>query len=350
MEQREVNRTAYYDYLRLFAIFAITMVHVAAYCWYYMDVNLPEWFILTGYKCFNRPPVLLFIMISGALFMGREIPVKVLYKKYILRLVIAFIFWNLVYALVLGVQRGISGVIYEFFKVNYHFWFLLVIIGLYICIPLLKLIVKSEKITRYFLVVSFVFAFLIPEIIAVINGFGGETLVKYTGIVGGHIYDMNLNMFIGYPFFFVAGYYLSHTEISRKVRIVIYILGILGAAAGIILTTCHSRMTGDASDLFCNCFMVHEMLEAVAIFVFFKYNINKVGKVGAFLGRISKFTFGSYLVHDLIIRLMFDVLGLSALSFAPIIAVPVLALITQIIGMAFAALLSKIPFVNKYLV
>ena len=53
-------------------------------------------------------------------------------------------------------------------------WFIYMIIGLYMITPFLKRIVADEKLTRYFLILSFIFALLIPEIIRIINLFNSD--------------------------------------------------------------------------------------------------------------------------------------------------------------------------------
>ena len=345
------SRTAYFDYMRVSALFLITLVHVAAYSWYYTPVEGFTWLALDFYKVLGRPPVLLFIMISGALFLGREIPLKKLYGKYIPRLVIAFLFWNLVYSAVHAWGKGLTGILAECFYVNYHFWFLLTIIGLYICMPLLNKIAANEKILRYFLVISFIFAFAIPEMLDLCQAFGSEGVVKYAGIIGGHIYDMHLDMFLGYPFYFLGGYYLSRQELGKKTRVIIYILGIAALAAGVLLTWADARQAGCSSDTFNSAFTIHELLWALALFTAFKYGVKgKNPRLNRVAAALSKYTFGAYLMHDLIITSISDLAGITALSFNPLVSVPVISLATVAVGYVLSFLINKIPFVNRYIV
>ena len=345
-----MNRTVYFDYLRVFASICIMIVHVAAYPWYYVDINSNTWLVLEVYKCINRAPVLLFIMISGALFLGREIPVRKMYSKYILRMVIAFIFWDIVYAVITYWDKGISGIIFKLFNSNYHLWFLLAIIGLYMLTPFLRLIAENEKILRYFLILALIFAFIIPNCFSLIESFGNETMVKYADMLGGHIYDMHVEAVIGYPFYFLAGYYIHTHELGKISRRIIYVLGICGVIFGVVLNVYYSRSTGVLQDSFHNVFMTHEMVEAIALFTFFRYNVKGTPKLDGIVYKISACGFGAYLMHDLVILGLEKFLGLNAISFPSIIAVPVLGVLTFAVSSALAWVLGRIPFVKKYLV
>ena len=340
------GRTAYFDYLRSFASLCIMIVHVAAYKWYYTDVHTISWSVLNIYKGINRPPVLLFIMISGALFLGRDIPVKTLYKKYVLRMCTAFIVWDVIYALVTSWNLGISGILFKLVNSNYHLWFLLALIGLYICIPLLRLIARDVRILKYFLNLSFLFAFLIPQMLQIASAFGGDTVSKYAGIIGGHIYNIRLDVILGYPFYFLAGYYLHNFEALEDVlvsepskvkisRRLLYVLGICGIISGILINNLYALKTGMPQDLFHNCFTLHEMFEALAIFVFFKHNIKKDPRTGNIVYKISACGFGAYLIHDLVILGIDHFLGLNAMTFDPVIAVPVIGIMTFILNLFF---------------
>ena len=98
MEQANLkDRTVYFDYLRVFAAFAVIIIHTAAQNWYSVDVNSFEWQVLNFYDAIVRWGVPVFVMISGSLFLGKEIPLKKIYAKYILRMAISFIVWSVVY-------------------------------------------------------------------------------------------------------------------------------------------------------------------------------------------------------------------------------------------------------------
>ena len=73
-------------------------------------------------------------------------------------------------------------------------------------------------------------------------------------------------------------------------------------------------------------------------------------KPNGFVRRLSKYSFGAYLCHPLFLEQAKALFGLSTLSFAPPLSVPVLAAGTAVLAFSFSAVLNRIPFVKKYFV
>lgn len=94
-----VDRVVYFDYLRVFATFAVMILHISAQNWYTTDVNGFEWQVFNFYDSIVRWGVPIFVMISGSLFLDREIPLRKMYSKYIFRMAISFFVWSVIYAI-----------------------------------------------------------------------------------------------------------------------------------------------------------------------------------------------------------------------------------------------------------
>jgi len=94
-----VNRIIYLDCLRVAAITAVIIIHIAASQWYITPVNTFNWRVLNIYDSLARWCVPIFIMISGALFLNpsKNISKKDLFCKYIKRILIANVFWGFLY-------------------------------------------------------------------------------------------------------------------------------------------------------------------------------------------------------------------------------------------------------------
>ena len=341
------GRVDYFDYLRVFALLAVILHHTGAQHWYDTDVNGAAW------RCFNffcgvtQWDVPVFVMISGALFLGRDIPVRRICSKYVLRMATAFCFWSAVYAAVGALELGTSGLLTELIRGHYHLWFLFMISGLYLCQPLLRPIAADDGLTRSFLLLALVFAVLLPTLEILIRDFGGEALIGRFGAAMLNVGQMRMYPVLGYGGYFVLGYWLSRIELSRRQRIVLYALGVLGAAATIWLDLTVALRTQQPCDNYYGRFTLGVLLETLAVFTLFKYAHLRPS---APVRRLSDWTFGAYLVHLLIVEHMEKLFGLSTLSFNPALAVPVISVLTLALSYAVSAALHRVPFVKKYFV
>ena len=75
----ESKRIIYFDYLRAIAVFSVIVLHVAAQNWHNADTNTFEWNVFNIYDGVSRWAVPIFVMISGALFLGRDYSLDTLY-------------------------------------------------------------------------------------------------------------------------------------------------------------------------------------------------------------------------------------------------------------------------------
>ena len=144
---------AYFDLLRVVAIFTVVAVHLSAQHWPDVDVHSRAWFAFNLYCSLGKWSVPIFVMISGALFLGRDTDVNTILKKNVLRIAIVFLVWSGAYALIdlVFYRDTLFGAFSQFVSGHYHLWFLFMIAGLYLIVPLLRPIVRDDRLTRYFL-------------------------------------------------------------------------------------------------------------------------------------------------------------------------------------------------------
>ena len=113
--------------------------------------------------------------------------------------------------------------------------------------------------------------------------------------------------------FVLIGYYVDHYELSKKQRMMIYVLGILGFLAHWLGTWYASYQIGEVSRLWKGYTNAPSVLYASAIFVFFKYFpnesiMNVLEKVSSYFKNV---TFGTYLIHWYIIQMILTILPIS---------------------------------------
>ena len=96
------NRIIYLDILRILATFAVIIIHVCSQNWNKVAPSSYEWNVFNFFSGISRWAVPIFVMISGTLFLDnrRNINIKKLYTKNILRIITAFIFWSLFYTII----------------------------------------------------------------------------------------------------------------------------------------------------------------------------------------------------------------------------------------------------------
>lgn len=335
------ERKYYLDILRIMATFAVVVIHITVSS---MDINNTN-----GWKCnvllnnIQQWAVPVFFMISGTLFLNKEykLNIKKLYCKNIFRLLISYCFWVLIYSgycYFIGDKNKID--IFND-KNYYHLWYLPACITIYMFIPVLKKISQDKNIVEYILIILFFTQSLIPTLIRL-----NIPYIGYLKIVYNRFYFSG-NIFI-YIEYFLLGYYISQIKFSRKVRAIIYIFGILGIISSFFLTINAISLNLEKTTFIEN-FCVNIFVEAVAVFTLVK-NIFENKHINPITGRVivalSKYTFGAYLIHLLIINIISNI-------FVPpynIWLTMLLSIVVFIISMIISAILNHIPFIKKYVV
>lgn len=224
------ERIVYLDILRVICGFFVIVLHVSSQNWSSVDVNSFTWDVFNFFESLTRFTVPVFVMISGSLFLNNSmnITVKNLYKKNILRLVTAYIGWSFIYAVCLhiGSWNGIRSFVVDVINGYYHMWFVPMMIGLYILVPVLRMITADKKVMQYFIVISVFFCFFVPVMLKL------PILSKFNFFYE----NMNLYFQLGYVSYFVLGSFLMEKDLGRFTKIVV-----IGGGLGIILTCIISK-------------------------------------------------------------------------------------------------------------
>ena len=97
----------------------------------------------------------LFVILSGALLLGRREPVFYALRHRLKRLLVPFLFWSvIVYCSFFFIRQGFSvpsivecfkGYLHDLVTMNIHqvYWFVYMMIGLYLLLPLMRIVVQS---------------------------------------------------------------------------------------------------------------------------------------------------------------------------------------------------------------
>ena len=329
------TRIKYFDTLKFLAILGVIFLH----CFILKDNIQILNFNMVNLNQIGRFGVPLFLLISGALLLNREIELKSFFKKRFIRICYPLIFFI---------------IIAYVFNIYAHpliaFWYCWMVLGAYLAIPVINIFVKygSEKEIEYFLVLFAITAILYQ----IFNTFD----IKYS---------LDLNFFITPISYLILGYYLSTKEFDKSPNQIILI-----SLALFIISTILKIKFGNFFDIYPKMNLsstldlgILQIIQVSSVFLLVKniYSEHVTGIfsaikgflekniVNGFILSVSRASYGMYLVHMLLlrefIRPYFKTLPLTSTKmviacFATFIA---LFLVSWII----TVILGKIPYVNK---
>ena len=330
-------KTAYFEWLRLFAAAAVVLMHTAAKRWLSISHTVPEWEVLTLWDSLVRWPVPIFIMITGALFLPRKTELKTALGRYIPRMAVGFLVWSGVYALYRG-ELTLNGLVSGY----YHLWYLPFLCGVYLTLPFLHKIAGDDTLADQLLLVSLTVGTLFPWLVKL-----GELLLpEQSGLLTTLAGLVNYTFFFDHISLLLLGHRLHRTEFTRKQRRVIYLLGLLGVSVTGIATIWATNRTDFQNSLFFDFSAPNNLCAAAALFVFARQHLRSLPK---WVAVPAKHSFGIYLVHALVIDLLAD-RGYHVLTWNPVWSVPVLSAAVFAISLTLAALLRRIPLIGKWIV
>lgn len=350
MTEKGNGRLVHYDLLRIFACFSVIMLHASAQFWYSMPVTDHRWLVANSYDAVFRFGVPVFVMISGALFLmpERKVALGKLYKHNILRLFTAFVVWSCAYGL-WDCRR------YEWDKIDwrpfalemlggrYHLWFVPMLIGIYMLLPVLKTWMDhtDKKGVEYFLAL-----FLVCQILK-------ETALVFipSANVREVVGMLQVEMACSYVGYFVLGYYLAHWGLNGKLHKWVYVAGAVGLAGAVFFGNVMSLRAGEPQTGAFDSYSLFTFCVVVAVFLFFQEVVGRITFSAGWcraIREVSAATFGIYLIHVLVIEAL-EGRGISSMTINNVAGIPLLAVLCLVIGYLVIAVIRRIPVVGKYI-
>lgn len=349
-EQREKRRMVHYDLLRIIAAFSVVMLHSAAQFWNSLDIASPEWRIADGYNALSRFGVPIFVMLSGALFLSKEyrLDVRKLYVHNILRLAVAYVFWSCMYGLLDCWFYGFSAmgwkdVFREMLYGRYHLWFLPMLIGIYMLLPILRVWVLNaeKKNLQYFLLLFF----LLKIVAGTVREIWPSNMLAYV------LNLTQIELACGYVGYFILGYYIAHIGIPPRYHKIMYMGVIPAAVLNVVLGYGLSvRAQAPLGGIY-DSFGLFTFWIVCAIFLFFTEVMSKVRyshRAGRLIREISLGTMGVYMMHIGVMEILED-RGIHSMTVPNLAGIPLCAVLCFLLCMGMALLLRRLPFVGKYI-
>lgn len=340
----EKKHIIYLDLLRISATIAVIMIHATGFHWMSLTVYSADWDIYNFYRCLVRWAVPIFVMISGALFLGKELNTKKLYTQNLVRIVTSFVFWSFVYA-VYGYKGSIKQFIYDFLHGAGHMWFLFLIAAIYLVLPAFKKLVFYMN--GWFLPVSICIGFLIPAVFEAGPEFLGISVIDQHIIFIMKIFQK----VFGWLGYFYLGYYVSQKDTAGRIRFLWYGLGTFAMVLSYYAFKAYAYRKGSAVNEFYDNISITVLLESIAVFILMK-NINwkfSPGREKAVI-KISKYTFGVYMVHMLIFYMIENRHPIVGQNKSSLFILPLVTIIVFFVSLLISLCLNYLPILKRYIV
>lgn len=334
-----MNKNISIELTRSFACMLVVLLHCAGSFTSKFD-DAYNWFGATLIDSITRCSVPLFVLVTGALLGNSELDLLLFIRKRILRIIIPLVMWGIVYILfdhyffndVIGFEKTISMFISG--PVVFHFWYLYMILGLYLFIPIINPWIKKAK-TK-----DFIYFFVIWQIISFIY-----PIYQYRmGLIPG----IELHYFSGFIGYYVLGYFIGSRKLFYEVKnIYLFSSAFIGILITYILIVYMSKGKETPILLFHNYLFPNVLITAISIFILFqKSNFsNLISKIAVSIGELS---FGIYLFHILPLRIWFYYFPDPLISIA-IIDILIPFLLIFISSWITIYLLSKFRFLKRVL-
>jgi surface polysaccharide O-acyltransferase-like enzyme len=343
----EIKTTHYLNVLRVLALTGVIMGHIfMTICAYFTPVLTgTEVYISTVLRNLWHWCVPLFVMISGVLVLDpqKEISLNKLFKKYILRVMVALFMFGVPYAFAELLvaehyhfnikQVGIAFLNVVQGKTDNHLWYLYFVTGLYLITPLIKVFTDNvpKKTLEYILIVLFLFTSIVPLLKTLNNIFSFGVYIPVNSV---------------YVFYFLLGHYIHRYTITINSKILFlvifcYILYtiLMPLNETLVIQSASRRLLSLESD------SPIIVLISLALFCLL-HQMNRSNKVIDFL---SPLCFGIYLIHPLFLFSLYLFLHFTPETYPLVLFISGAIVFTVSLSVAFTYCARRIKIVKKYI-
>ena len=337
------NQFVWTNNLRVLATISVIFLHVSGQILIqYGTVTGFVWWVGNLYDGSVRFCVPVFVMLTGTLLLSKKYELSEFLRKRFLRIVLPFLFWSFVYILFtyyvkLSPNQDMSPLetiswAFDLLRSGSspHLWYIYMIIGIYLITPIISKWIQNSKENEilYFLII-WLFALIMNEPI----------FEKY-------ITDVDVSYFSDFIGYLVLGYYLS-VKTFKYSKITINIIAILLIIIGVLITIAGTyyltNRDGKFNQYFYGYMTLNTLMVSIGIFVVFKNSITtKNLKVVDF---ISKYSYGIYLVHVLVLFYLSKI-GIDFSLMNPIFSIPLVTLLCLSLSTLIIYAVNKLPYGN----
>lgn len=348
MSEQSKGREIWIDYLRCMALLGVIIIHTTApYYAKFESINFYDWWFSNILNALSRFSVPVFIMISGAVLLGKNYEVKDFYIKRGVRLLLPFIFWSTAYMVFDYLYGHYSPVMLaENFifsgKASGHLWYLTIIIWLMFFTPFINNFINGKKISyNDFVYMTAVFCLFM--------------ILNQISTMGNNIYgykiDWNIKSFYLYICYFILGYYLRlfYERIPIGNILPLFISSIIIAFASFMNYYSVSNLQICKDWLILDNVGILNFIVSLSIFHVFSINRYKFRRC-KIISSIASASFGIYLIHIIIYRILSSIIPVAISSQTghyPVIDIILSTAFTFCFSYFIIVLLRKIKWFRK---
>lgn len=329
--------------LRAAATLGVIFIHSSSYLTGSLgQIPQSHWLISIIINTIVRWSVPVFVMLTGSFVLENyDNNIGPFLKKLVHKIVIPFIIWSIFYLFLnnwdsffgntlstaqkwqLVLDKSITGT-------AVHLWYVYMIIGVYLVIPIFsKWVIYSNK-KEQFLFLCFWFLLLIVF----------PFIDRYKN-------DFELGFFTGYIGYLVAGYYFfKQVQINKYLLWVLFLLSIGFTVAATVYLSTQKNID---KEMFLAPLTPGVFVMSACVYLLFKQSTIRLPSWGSKLvNLICNYSYGIYLVHLFILAIIDDYL-ISATAFNPLLSLPIISILCLIGSFMVIFLLRKIPFLGKWI-
>lgn len=352
------KRIFYFDNLRAIAIIGIIFCHASVY-YIAGDMGTINFYFSAFYDCFRDFSIPIFVMLSGALLIGKKDSLVGFFKRRLSRIFIPFIFWYILYIIYsfIFIKKGIdlTNAIDIFLgktgTLGVAFWFIWMIIIAYIAIFIInKFLAYAEE------------KGLEEKLINILTALSVIYIVMFQlHLFGDAYYSSILTYYISFIPYTIIGYFLANKNIlESKISTNKLVLATLILSVGLYCSYVFGYVVPESlqnnSLTTLPYFNVLILAMSSCIFLMFKYLSRtefmtglENGKMGNAIMTLSKYSYGIYLAHYLVLffirRIMVKFIDISTLN--SIIWIPIFVALTLTVSFVALYILDKIPYLER---
>lgn len=345
------NRIVTLDVVRVLAVFMVLVTHATER--FYVSnageliIQSSNQFWVNFFNSAFHACVPLFVVVSGYLLLPiKESPAQ-FYVKRIPKIFIPFVIWSIIYITLPLIWGGISTdaasgefvrLLYNFSWTSGHLWFIYMLIGVYLFIPIISPWIKesSKRFEEGFLAL-WIFSTLYHFIVL---------LIPDRMLMGQNFFNefSSIWYFSGYLGYAVLGHYIkTHVNFSRQISL---LLGAVLYVSGFLMTfflfgyQLDPASTLEDLTLSLRSCTINVAFMTAGVFLLLKDITINNQKILSLFVELSKFSFGIYLVHMLILPFIGTVLGET---FNTPLTILVVSSLTFLVAYCVVKILSYLP-------